>query len=730
MYLRWTNRRVEPFLREGRRKVACQSVMKRLLILGILIVLGGIALRGDAQERWFQADPSQPGAYYVANELVVALSEQEPNALARQAMLFIGQPTRLHPVTNSYVIRLPRGIDVESARQFLSLMPSVRYAEPNYLVSACNNPNDPRYSGQYALQRIQAPQAWGIWNPQRTVYIAIVDTGIDHHHPDLTQKMRRHADGSIYGYNAIYNVPNAWDDNGHGTHCAGIAAGHINNGVGIAGVAGWNPSNANAQQSVQLMPVKVLTAQGYGTFADVARGITWSADNGAHIISLSLGATVGSQQVADAVNYAWNRGCLIVAAAGNNGESNPFYPAFYEQVIAVAASDMNDRLTNFSQWGSWVDIAAPGLWIDSTVPGGSYEVWSGTSMACPHVAGVAGLVWSQAPSLTNQQVREILETNTDPYLPFEGRQIAPNAGRVNAFRALSAAPDSTHPIQDLTLSRQSVAGGQSLTGTVTLASPAGSGGVSVSLSTSHPNLVGLPATLTVPGGQRQASFTLTTQRVGSPTTVQVSATMNGRSRTASLTLTPSLRLRSLQVNPTTVLGGNSATGTLELTEPAPAGGVVVPLNHSVSGASVSLPASVTVPQGQTRATFTIQTEPVSQTATLNLSASLNGSQIQASLTIQAPTVQMLMLSPSATIGGRTVILQVRLNGRTPSGGLWVQLGTSHSDRTLLPNTLYIPAGSSSATTQFATTRGRGVVRVTITAQYQNSSRSAVLTLRN
>ncbi|MFQ3611666.1 MAG: S8 family serine peptidase [Fimbriimonadales bacterium] len=704
--------------------------MRRLLSLGILLGLCSTVWQGVAQERWFQADPSQPGAYYVAGELVVGLSEYEPNALARQAMVFTGYPIRFDPATNTYVVRLARGIDVESARQFLSLMPGVRYAEPNYLASVCNTPNDPRYSGQYALQRIQAHLAWTIWNPQSPTHIAIVDTGIDYNHPDLSQKMRRRSDGSVYGYNAITNTPNAWDDHGHGTHCAGIAGGHINNGVGIAGVAGWNPSNANAQQFVQLMPVKVLTAQGYGTFADVARGITWAVDNGARIISLSLGATVGNQQIADAVNYAWNRGCLVVAAAGNNGTPDPFYPAYYERAIAVAASDMNDRLTEFSQYGSWVDIAAPGLWIDSTVPNGWYEVWSGTSMATPHVAGVAALIWSQAPNLTNQQVRQLIETQTDPYLPFEGRQIAPGAGRLNAYRALSAAPDSTHPIQNLTLSQQNVAGGQSLTGTVTLASPAGSGGVSVALSTSHSNIVGLPATVTVPSGARQANFTITTQRVGTPTSVQITATVNGRSRSVSLTVTPSLRLRSLQINPASVRGGLSATGTLELSEPAPSGGVVIPLSHAVSGASVNLPNSITVPQGQTRAQFTIQTQPVSQPATLTVSASLNGSQVQATLQIQPPAIQMVSLSPATTMGGRSVLLQVRLNGPAPAGGLYVQLSTTHPDRTYLPRTLYIPSGSSSATIQFGTTRGRGIVRVTITAQYLNSSRSAVLTLRN
>lgn len=270
-------------------------------------------------------------------------------------------------------------------------------------------------------------------------YIAVIDTGVKYNHSDLVNKFRRRSDGQIYGYNFVRNTTNANDDNGHGTHVAGSAAAEINNGIGIAGVAAWNPGVPNYNQSVQLMPVKVLDASGSGSLTNVARGITWAADNGAHVLNLSLGASTGAQALADAVDYAWNRGCLLVVAAGNSGSSSPTYPAYYTNCIAVAATDSNDRLASFSQWGSWVDIAAPGVGIYSTYRRNTYRTLDGTSMACPHVAGAAALVWSHAPYLTNQQVRTILETNVNPYQPYAGRRIGGNAGRVNVYRALQAA---------------------------------------------------------------------------------------------------------------------------------------------------------------------------------------------------------------------------------------------------------------------------------------------------
>ena len=582
-------------------------------------------------------DPAQIDAPFVPGELVVGLEEGD-FALPMLAMEMVGTITAQNPPINSFVIRIAPNLTMQDAGEFLRALPGVRYVEPNYLAFAFATPNDPSFSQQYGPQRIQANLAWDIWQPQRTVYIAIIDTGIDSNHPDLTNKMRRHSNGMVYGWNTLNNTTNALDDNGHGTHCAGIAAAEINNGVGIAGVAAWNPGVSNSNAYVQLMPVKVLNSSGSGTLDGVARGITWAADNGAHILSLSLGAGSGAQQLQDAVNYAWTRGCLVVAAAGNGGSSSPQYPAYYTNCIAVAATDSSDRLASFSQYGSWVDIAAPGVGILSTIPNSRYASYDGTSMACPHVAGAAAVLWSHNPSLTNAQLRAALETNVDPYQPLSGRTLAPNAGRVNVYRALQAVSGNpTQPsLSSLSLNPTSVVGGNSSTGTVTLTAPAPSGGFVVNLSSSNTSVATVPSSVTVPAGATSANFTVATNSVSSATSVTITAAAGGITRTATLTVNPpasNVTLQSLTISPTSVWGGSTATGTVTLSGPAPAGGVVVQLRSSSSRASV--PSSITIPAGATSARFTIQTRstfwPFVETVTIT--ATYNGVSRSAQLTV-------------------------------------------------------------------------------------------------
>lgn len=553
-----------------------------------------------------------PDAEYVPGQLVVGLDPARGNALALTAIDWVGVVANQVPAIEAYVVQLMPHIRMEDAATFLRSLPGVRYVEPNYIYYAFADPNDPGYSQQYGPQRIQANLAWDIWQPRRTVYLAIIDTGISYTHPDLANKFRRHSNNNIYGWNTLTNSTNANDDNGHGTHVAGIAAAEINNGVGIAGIAAWNPNVPNARTYVQLMPVKVLNSSGSGTLDSVARGITWAADNGAHVLSLSLGGSQSAQALQDAVNYAWNRGCLIVVAAGNGSSSTPQYPAYYTNCIAVAATDRNDQLAYFSQYGSWVDIAAPGVDIYSTWLNSGYRSLNGTSMACPHVSGVAALVWSHNGSLTNQQLRSILETNVDPYRPYAGRTIAPNAGRVNAYLALQAAGGGggSPSLSGISLNPSTVVGGNSSTGTVRLTAPAQSGGFTVQLSSSNSAVASVPASVTVPQGQTTATFTVTTARVTRSTTVTITASAGGVTRQATLTVNPqsSVTLQSLTISPTWVLGGSTARGTVQLSGPAPAGGAVIQLVSS-NPSRASVPTTVTVPAGQTRATFTIRTYP-------------------------------------------------------------------------------------------------------------------------
>jgi hypothetical protein len=329
---------------------------------------------------------------------------------------------------------------------------------------------------------------------------------------------------------------------------------------------------------------------------------------------------------------------LVVAAAGNGGSSSPNYPAYYTNCIAVAATDSSDRLASFSQYGSWVDIAAPGVGILSTIPNNRYASYDGTSMACPHVAGAAAVLWSHNPSLTNAQLRSALETNVDPYQPLSGRTLAPNAGRLNVYRALQAVGGGgpTQPsLSSLSLNPTSVVGGNSSTGTVTLTAPAPSGGFVVNLSSSNTSVATVPSSVTVPAGATSANFTVSTRAVSSTTSVTITASAGGVSRTATLTVnpSPSVTLQSLTISPTSVWGGSTATGTVTLSGPAPAGGAVVQLRSNSNRASV--PSSITIPAGATSARFTIQTRstwwPLVETVTIT--ATYSGVSRSAQLTV-------------------------------------------------------------------------------------------------
>jgi thermitase len=308
---------------------------------------------------------------------------------------------------------LPPSIGVKEAVEMLRRWPVVEFAEPNFIAWASFIPNDTYWSSQWGPSKIKCPAGWDINKGSSTVRIAIVDTGIDYSHPDLSGKI-------VAGYDFANNDSNAQDDNGHGTHCAGIAAALTNNARGIAGV-GFNCS---------LMAVKVLNASGSGTYSAIANGITWAADNGAKVISMSLGGSSGSSTLSSAVSYAWSKGAVLVAAAGNNGSTAPSYPAYYTNCIAVASSTTSDTRSSFSNYGSWVEVAAPGSNILSTYPGG-YAYLSGTSMACPHVSGLAGLLWSKLGSTTNSTVRSKIENNCDPVGSWVTK------GRINVQKALT-----------------------------------------------------------------------------------------------------------------------------------------------------------------------------------------------------------------------------------------------------------------------------------------------------
>lgn len=333
-------------------------------------------------------------------------------------------------------VPVPPGQDPEALAARLRARPDVEAAEVDREVRIAFTPNDPYYGYQYQYQwnlpKIRAPQAWDAVTGTSAVWIAIVDTGVDYNHPDLNSARL------WLGYDFVNGDPYPMDDNGHGTHVAGIAGANTNNGQGVAGVC-WG---------CDLLAVKVLDAGGSGSDSQVADGIKYAADWGAAfgkrtVINLSLGGPDPSSILADAVAYAQNRGALIVAAAGNENTNALFYPAAYPGVIGVSATDANDQKAVFSNYGSYVDLAAPGVGILSTIPGG-YRWLDGTSMAAPHVAGVAGLVWSRQPTLTAQEVCSVL-LSTALDLGAGGRDDSFGYGRVDAEQAVRAVSSGGSP---------------------------------------------------------------------------------------------------------------------------------------------------------------------------------------------------------------------------------------------------------------------------------------------
>ncbi|GAB4457519.1 MAG: hypothetical protein OHK0029_17450 [Armatimonadaceae bacterium] len=376
-----------------------------------------------------------------------AVAQEEVAVLRRNVERSVGVVAEDLPKIGAFRVKVRRGLSLSAALNAARRLPGVRYAEPNYYLQAFEStPNDSYFlNSQYGPQKIAAPSAWSIWQPQNTTVVAVVDTGVVLNHPDLANKIYRNSSGGVIGYDFANGDSDPTDDNGHGTHCAGIIGAETNNALGIAGIAGWDGGAGSDVTSTKIMPIKVLSASGSGTMTAVANGITFAADNGAKVISLSLGGG-GSTTLANAVSYAWNKGCVLVAAAGNSGSSAQSYPAAYPNVLSVAATDSSDRLASFSNYGSWVSCAAPGVSILSTYPGG-YAYLSGTSMACPHVAGEVALLASQVPSLSNSVLRTLVLENTDPVLPYNNRTIA--GGRVNVYKALLAASGEATPPAEL-----------------------------------------------------------------------------------------------------------------------------------------------------------------------------------------------------------------------------------------------------------------------------------------
>ncbi len=315
--------------------------------------------------------------------------------------------------------------------------PHVRYAGPDVWTRGAFIPNDPDYSDPwlvYGPRQIHAESAWDVTLGDPNMIVAVLDTGLDLSHPEFTGRV-------LPGYDFVNGDSDPSDDKNHGTHVAGIIAAGINNGIGIPGIAG----------AVKVLPVKVLNAQGAGWWSNVAQGITWAVEHGARVVNLSLNSTASSQLLSDAVAYANSKGVVMVVSAGNSGSAQPAYPAVYENVIAVGATDYDGLRAAFSNYGPNVDVMAPGDSIWSTYPGGGYKYMSGTSMAAPHAAGVAALLLSVNPNLTPAQIKDTLQA-TAADMDALGVDAYTGYGLINAQTAVMGVKPATYvpPTTNLT----------------------------------------------------------------------------------------------------------------------------------------------------------------------------------------------------------------------------------------------------------------------------------------
>ncbi|MCK5159372.1 MAG: peptidase S8, partial [Candidatus Heimdallarchaeota archaeon] len=308
--------------------------------------------------------------------------------------------------------------------------PGIAYIEPNFNVELDFVPNDEYYASDlWALPLIGMESAWEHELGSHDIIVAVVDTGIDYTHPDLSENYLS------LGYDWVNDDNDPMDDHYHGTHCAGTIAAVINNIIGVAGMA-----------NVSIFAEKAFNAIGSGSHADTSSAIRHAVDMGANIISCSWGGTSYSETLLDAIKYAVNNNVLVIAAAGNSNSDSLHYPAAYQEVIAVSATDQNDNKASFSNFGDWVDISAPGVAIMSTVPYETKSTYymsaSGTSMATPHVSGFAALLMSMFPTSSASEIETLIyETSLDlgnpGFDPYYGN------GRIDATTIFG--PDTAPP---------------------------------------------------------------------------------------------------------------------------------------------------------------------------------------------------------------------------------------------------------------------------------------------
>ncbi|MBI3969860.1 MAG: S8 family serine peptidase [Chloroflexi bacterium] len=424
-------------------------------LLTVFVALATASVNGPSATRAQQITSPGPSATppaprpreFVPAQMLLRFRPTVPRQRADQLLADRGL-SRLRRVEalDVDVVRLPPGLTVARAVEIFTNLPEVEFAEPNLILRILVI-SDPGLANQWAPQKIAAPTAWSTTEGDPALVAAVVDTGVDYRHGELAPNIWSNPgeipgnglddDGNGYiddlrGWDFVNGDADPLDDHFHGTAVSGvIAAAPTSNASGVVGVC----------PRCRIMPVKVLDASGSGSLDAVAGGISYAADNGARVINLSLGGLIGSATLESAVNYAWNKGSLVVAAAGNDGADSRLYPAAYANAMAIAATNVGDYRSCFSNFGQgYVAVAAPGESIYTTTPvdatgSDTYGTYSGTSLATPHATGLAGLLFSQDQTRSNVQVRDLMQSSAED-LGAPGLDPYFGSGRINAARAV------------------------------------------------------------------------------------------------------------------------------------------------------------------------------------------------------------------------------------------------------------------------------------------------------
>ncbi|MGC8544684.1 S8 family serine peptidase [Athalassotoga sp.] len=321
---------------------------------------------------------------------------------------------------------------VEEAVNFFSQLSNVEYAEPDYIASEATVPDDTYYSYQWNMSNLSMPQAWSVESGMNTIYVAVLDSGVDFYHPDL-------AVSNNCGYDFVDNDPYAFDERGHGTHVAGIIAAKTNNSLGVAGM------NWGGLYSTKILAIRVLDKNGDGYYSNIAKGIIYAVEHSAKVINMSLGGKSSSTTLYNAVKYAYLNDILIVASAGNDGTSGLLYPAAYnDYVISVGSVDKNNVWNSYSNYGSNLELVAPGgnasypilsTYYSTSSDTRTYAYMYGTSMAAPHVSGLIALMMSKGIT-GNSLIRTILHS-TAIDLGSSGKDNYYGYGLINPYEALT-----------------------------------------------------------------------------------------------------------------------------------------------------------------------------------------------------------------------------------------------------------------------------------------------------